>query len=230
MDNISRSLLNHCNVDFESETLSTPENSTTRKPGKRAKNWNEQDSLFLIQAYAECQKTKSRTLYSFCHLFIVQVPKRNRWLKCPLPNLLINCPQRKFALNQHVHSVMIDACFSLFLVHDASFMSAAHHCLRHLFRSFSLCFSRICFLYIDRLGASGSLGLIVNKRLDLILCLPLSPISWGFGPLVCLRAFCCLPSCILFYLGCACPFYLLSVADWSRRPRQFPWQLLTYCR
>src|SRR5436190_20904038 len=64
---------------------------------------------------------------------------------------------------------MIDACFSLFLVHDASFMfwSAAHHCLRHLFRSFSSCFSRICFLYIDRLGASGSLGLIVNKRLDL---------------------------------------------------------------
>ena len=110
-------------------------------------------------------------------------------------------------------TVMIDACFSLFLVHDASFMSAAHHCLRHLFRSFSLCFSRICFLYIDRLGASGSLGLIVNKRLDLILCLPLSPISWGFGPLVCLRAFCCLPSCILFCLGCACPFYLLSVVD-----------------
>ena len=122
---------------------------------------------------------------------------------------------------------MIDACFSLFLVHDASFMfwSAAHHCLRHLFRSFSLCFFRICFLYIDYLGASGSLGLIVNKRLDLILCLPLSPISWGFSPLVCLRAFCCLPSCILFCLGCACPFYLLSVVDWSRRPRQFPWHI-----
>ena len=107
---------------------------------------------------------------------------------------------------------MIDACFSLFLVHDASFMSAAHHCLRHLFRSFSLCFSRICFLYIDRLGASGSLGLIVNKRLDLILCLPLSPNSGVSVPLsafahsvVCLRAFYFIQAVPVLFICCPSP-------------------------
>ena len=49
MDNISRSLLNHCNVDFESETLSTPENSTTRKPGKRACRMSENKVTYTLQ-------------------------------------------------------------------------------------------------------------------------------------------------------------------------------------
>ena len=69
---------------------------------------------------------------------------------------------------------------------------AARYCL-----SFSLCFSRICLLYIDCLGASGSVSTSYFAFVAQF---------WGFGPLVCLRAFCCLPSCILFCLGCACPF------------------------
>ncbi len=123
MDNISRSLLNHCNVDFESETLSTPENSTPEKPANAQKIGISKTVYFSSKPMLNVRKQSHvHTLYSFCHLFIVQVPKRNRWLKCALQNLLINCPQRKFALNQHVHIACLkcNKHISMLIIFDTS--------------------------------------------------------------------------------------------------------------